>query len=621
MKGKERRNWGKPGIAGKLFLLTAVFFLVFLLLEVVFFNFFLNEFYIYRKVQTVRENLDGYARIYGQGDWSFKQAIDEADSFAGQNNAAVIIINQEGIPVHGSSRGLYSRMTLEDESGRYYQVYLDYLKERPAFAGFQPRAGDTLYIEGVSYQDEPNFIEPYSIQTAGGIFADPERLQEYRDPQTQELDEGVIQVRVMGTVVYVQEMPYGSQYENIDPELYRQDLLMRHVASWLKDGYLKDEVRQGLSLGDVVQEEFADPVSGVNYVFFAREIQAGGELRYVCAVVSLQPINEAIAALGDFYVYYFLLALVFIVFLSLVYARMIARPLLQMNDVAARMADLDFSARSRVQSRDELGQLSDSLNSLSRNLNRSLQELEKANRQLQSDIERERRQEEKRREFVTAISHELKTPLGIVRSYAEGIKDGIYAEKRDHYLDVIIDETAKMDSLVMEMLDLSYLESDRIRLNPSAFVLDELVGGCQAQFADIMAERGLKMVFEPGKHAVYADRRRIEQVLDNLFGNAVRYSEAGAVITVRLASQSGFVYTWIENSGARIDDSEMSRIWERFYRVDKSRSRALGGTGLGLLIVRHIMELHQCDYGVHNTASGVEFYFALPPADSARHVV
>lgn len=609
---------GRIGITGKLFLLTAFVFLVFLVLEVLFFNYFLNEFYIYRKIDTARESLNSYAHGYSQGGWSFKQAIDEADRFAAQHNAAVIIINKDGVPVHGSSQGLYSRMTLEDESGRYYQVYLDYLKERPAFAGFEPRAGDALFIEGVSYQDEPGFIEPYSIQSSSAIFADPERLKEYRDPATQQLDEGVTTVRIAGTVVYVQQMPDTGQYENIDPRLYRQDLLMRHVSEWLNGAYVRDEIRQSLGAGQVVQEEFMDPVAGQNYIFLARELQAAGELRYICTVISLQPVDEAIGAITDYLLYYFLLALVFIIILSLVYSQMIARPLLQMNELAGRMANLDFSALSRVKSRDELGQLSASLNSLSRNLQQSLQDLEKANQQLLSDIEKERRQEEKRREFVTGISHELKTPLGIIRSFSEGIRDGIYREKQGHYLDVIIDETAKMDSLISEMLDLSYLESDNIKLHPEDFELDQLICQCQAQFVEYIKEKGMRFSFEVAGFRVHADRRRIEQVLGNLFSNAVRYSPPGAIITVSLDRRAGLVFTRIENSGAHIDESEIPRIWERFYRLDKSRSRDLGGTGLGLLIVRHIMELHHCDYGARNTASGVEFYFALPEAPGSK---
>lgn len=606
----------KWGIVGKLFALTAGFFILFLLIEVLFLNFFFNEFYLERKVETVRTGLETFGQNYDQQRWSFKQAMDEVAKFSEQNNAPLVVINEEGIPVHGSSIGMYSMMTLQDDSGRYYQVYLDYLKERDAFQGFSPKVGDQLYIEGISYQTDNNYLEPYSIQDASAVYSDPTMLNDYQNPQTGQFDEGISIVKITANVVYVQEMPDISNVSNIDPALYRQDLLMRHVKEWMESSFKKSEIQTALNRGDIVQDQFSD--LGVKYVFFIKQVGKGNSRDFVCSVISLQPIDEAMGVIRDYYVYYLLLAVGFILLLSFFYSRMIARPLIHMNDIAQRMANLDFAAVSDVKSHDEIGSLSASLNSLSHNLNHSLGELTRLNEQLQDDIEKERRQEEKRREFVASISHELKTPLGIIKSYAEGIKDGINTGKQDHYLDVIIDEIEKMDDLVIEMLDLSRLESANIKLHPACFDLDALVEDCYEKFKVLIEENGLHFFFKKELHLVWGDPRRIEQVVGNLLSNAVRYSDYGAAINVRIVREEGKVFTYIENTGAHIDELDFPRIWERFYRVEKSRSRARGGTGLGLLIVRNIMELHQCEYGVRNTEVGVEFHFALPEAVDSK---
>ncbi len=601
----------RRSIAGKLFVLTAGFFAVFILLEAVFLNFFINEFYIYRKIETASSSINAYAANYSSSQWSFRQAGEEVERLSELINASVTVINEDGMPVQGSRSGMYSRMTVQDAEGRYYQVLLDYLRENPAFRDFQPAAGDQLYIEGISYEAEPSSVEPYSIQDVDTVYEDKSMLDQYRDPESGVLDEGANIVKISGIVVYVQETVGNLNYASLDPELYRQDLLARHILEWMQGSFRQAGIRAQLAGGTVFQEDFTDPISGVKYVFLAKEMKTAYAPHYVCAVVSLQPIDEVMGVIRDYYLYYLLLAAIFVILLSFFFSRMVARPLIEMNAVAGRMANLDFGAVSQVDSRDELGQLSDSLNSLSRNLNQSMNELKTLNEQLYSDIEKEREQEEKRREFVASVSHEFKTPLGIIRSYAEGIKDGIYKEKREHYLEVIIDETEKMDALVLEMLELSHLESANMKLNQSEFSLDELIEECRAKFAELAAQHQMSFAFEPGQHIVYADRRRIEQVLTNLFSNAVRYSDPGTLIGVRLTRREGFIYTLIENGGAHIDETEMPRIWERFYRVDKSRSRALGGTGLGLLIVRNIMEMHHCDFGVSNTERGVEFYFAL----------
>ncbi|MEA1961219.1 MAG: HAMP domain-containing sensor histidine kinase [Bacillota bacterium] len=259
--------------------------------------------------------------------------------------------------------------------------------------------------------------------------------------------------------------------------------------------------------------------------------------------------------------------------------------------------------------------MAESLNILSRKLDTSLKDLQEANEQLLEDMEKERQQELKRKEFVASVSHELKTPLGIIKGFAEGIKDGIHQNKQDYYLDVIINEIETMDDLVMEMLELSRFELGNYKLSRQEFAMDSLVMEFNQRFRYLIDERHLKTHFDIEECNVLADREKIEKVLNNLYSNAIRYSINEGSINIKLKKQKNNMICYsIENTGVHIPEDELDKIWDRFYRIEKSRNRVSGGTGLGLLIVKNILQMHESDFGAINTDKGVEFYFSLPEA-------
>jgi len=282
-----------------------------------------------------------------------------------------------------------------------------------------------------------------------------------------------------------------------------------------------------------------------------------------------------------------------------------------MNNAATKMAELDFSVKCDIQSNDELGSLSQSLNTLSHNLESSLTELRDTNSKLIDDIEREKQQELIRKEFVANVSHELKTPLGIMKGFAEGIKDGIFEDKKEYYLDVIIDEIEKMNVMIFDMLEISKLESKEYTLSKNVFEIDELLKKVKFRFDPMLNDNKLTASMDLKPYKVSGDSSKIEQVLMNLFSNAIRYSAENEKIKIRVIENNEKIRVSISNSGSYIAEEDISKIWDRFYRVEKSRNKSQGGTGLGLLIVKNILELHESEYGVRNTKDGVEFYFHL----------
>ncbi len=292
---------------------------------------------------------------------------------------------------------------------------------------------------------------------------------------------------------------------------------------------------------------------------------------------------------------------------------MVTKPLLELNDSASKMADLDFSKKCNINREDEIGNLADTLNFLSENLNKSLTSLKDANYKLEEDIEKERRLEKMRKEFVAAVSHELKTPISLIGGYAEGLKDDIFeGEEKDYYIDVIIDESKKMANLVADMLDLSQLESGNFKLVKEEFYIDELLKTTIKKFAAVFNDKNIKFDINFIENTkVHADWSRMEQVITNFITNAIRHTNEDGSIMVNIEQQEDRVLISIENTGENISEDEIDKIWDNFYKIDKARTRKLGGTGIGLAIVKNILMLHGSEYGVKNTDKGVKFYFTL----------
>ena len=233
-------------------------------------------------------------------------------------------------------------------------------------------------------------------------------------------------------------------------------------------------------------------------------------------------------------------------------------------------------------------------------------------RRLERAVEYAKAAEEERRLLTSNLAHELKTPLAVVHSYAEGLKEHIAEEKREQYLDTILSEAERMDALVMQMLDLSRLEAGKVKLSRDGFELRTLAEESVEKLRPLAEERGITVVLEPGEACeVTADEGRIAQAAENLLVNALRYAPAGSRVRLGVEKEGRQAVFRVENPVEKpFSPEEREKVWEPFYRRDKARSG--GGTGLGLSIVRQIVELHGGACFLRNTAFGVEFGFTLP---------
>lgn len=289
------------------------------------------------------------------------------------------------------------------------------------------------------------------------------------------------------------------------------------------------------------------------------------------------------------------------------YAWYITAPVKKVSKLSGQMADMDFSGFCPVGRTDEIGVLSESLNTLSRKLEATLSELREANQKLQADIDMERRLEKQRIEFFAAASHELKTPVTIIKGQLQGMlyRVGRYKD-RETYLAQSLEMTDTLGTMVQDLLTISRLGTpgytcQKSRLDPGSLIRDRLTA-----FEDLFMQKDLTV--EPSispEVSISGDPQLLQKALDNLLGNAAAYSEAGNQVIVRLWEEHETACLTIENTGAHIPDEAIPQLFEAFYRADPSRNRQTGGTGLGLYIVKTILDLHGAEIEIANTDRGV----------------
>lgn len=335
----------------------------------------------------------------------------------------------------------------------------------------------------------------------------------------------------------------------------------------------------------------------------------------IISVSSIQPIQEAASVIESFYFYLLIGIFIIAIILSNIYAKLISKPLIKINKVAKKMSNLDFNAKCDVTSKDEIGNLANTLNFLSSNLENALDDLKDKNLKLENEIERERNLENMRKDFINSVSHDLKTPIGIISGYAEGLKDNIVSgDERNIYLETIIDEANKMNSLLNTMLDISRLETDKITLTLEGFNIVRLLQGMIKKFSLELYNKNITANFiSPPPYAyVIGDILKIEQVIQNLITNGIKYSPEGSTINISIFDEDINFIINIENTGVSIPENEFENIFAKFYRLDKSGDRTKKSYGLGLSIVKRILDLHNSSYSITNSTEGVLFKFSLP---------
>lgn len=331
----------------------------------------------------------------------------------------------------------------------------------------------------------------------------------------------------------------------------------------------------------------------------------------------LEGIHESVSISNHFLTYVGLGTIVISSILVLWFSERITRPILQLAEISERVKHLDFEAKYEGNDKTEIAVLGNNINEMSEALKETISELKTANNELKKDIEKKTRIDEMRKEFLSNVSHELKTPIALIQGYAEGLKEGISddAESREFYCDVIMDEAAKMNTMVKKLLTLNQLEFGDEIVSMERFDITVLIKNYIASSNILLKQKNITVRMEDyAPIYVWGDEFRVEEIFMNYFTNAIHYAGAEKIIDVKAVRQEHKIRISVFNTGEPIPDESLEHLWEKFYKVDKARTREYGGSGIGLSIVKAIAESMNQEYGVKNYDNGVEFWFTLDEA-------
>lgn len=463
-----------------------------------------------------------------------------------------------------------------------------------------------IKMEGIEYNadeivDYPNwYLEDDSLS-----YVDEENLKD--DLIVNAMDSNWTFYSAEGTLSYFQ---LGSIYN--DDYTYSENLLFDQVLS-LSSGKLGP-----LDTDHFESIQIFDDYNQTNNLIIYKQLDLEDtngldtdERLYIFSIISFASIQEPLAIYQEYNWITMLTGTVFAILLVILFTGRMVKPIKEMERVTSNMAQLNFDERLEVSSTDEIGQLATSFNVLSDKLQHSISNMQTLNYELELEVEERVKQQKVLKEFIGNASHELKTPITIMKGLLDGVEDGIYDANSNAHQDSVKDEVLRMEKIVYDLLQVSKMERGALQVHTSIFDPSDIIYSTYQRHKARGAEKNMTFHFDFEDTFVEADAQLIESVIDNLIGNAINYSDEGADIHCEIISFQKQTLISIENTLAQIPEEDLPNIFDSFYRVDKSHTRMTGGSGLGLSIIKNILDLHDSKFELHNTKDGVKFTFSL----------
>lgn len=375
-----------------------------------------------------------------------------------------------------------------------------------------------------------------------------------------------------------------------------------------------DPAASAVASGDSYQIlKLKDPRMDSDYLVMWGTLSDG---KLIMARSALESIHESSSLTNRFLFIIGSIAIVVGAVLASIVTRRITNPILELTELSKRMTELDFEAKYEVsrKNKNEIDYLGEHMNEMSARLEQTISDLKSANAELMQDNERKTQIDEMRKEFLSNVSHELKTPLALIQGYAEGLKECINDDEqsREFYCEVIMDEADKMNQMVKKLLTLNHLEFGNEALQVERFNLTELIAGIISASSILIQQSGVQICFDESVPMyVWADEFKIEEVITNFLSNAIHYAMYEKRIDIFYTVKEDCVRVSVFNTGEPIPEEDLEKVWIKFYKVDKARTREYGGSGIGLSIVKAIMDSLNRQCGVYNRDGGVEFWMEL----------
>lgn len=589
----------KHKLVRKIFIAIVSIFVIVLLIQLVVQNYLLQDWYYYAKHNQMEKKFTAFTEKLREERQDLNDFSVAAKEFSHQNNQPTLLFYENGEILNQGYFDQFSSIKIKVDH-KVYLVNMDNFADE-----------ESRFVQGLWAMNVGSEIEATLVKVPGIEVYEPVEINNVSGHQLGTYYGDVNGDEVTGVKGIISEISIVQRPEGIGR--YQGSKLLGEMHHLL-DGFIKDKL---LSTNEVYSYNFVEEYSGLYMAVYLAEVNYNGEQIYCLSLITLENIEDTFDVLSGYYFYMFLIQLGLAMGLSVAFIRWISKPIIEITEVAASIANHDFTHKTTIQTQDELQTLSENMNRISENLSTTFKELEVTNHKLSSEVKKSTENETRMRHMLSGLSHEFKTPLGIISGFTEIIKADVGDKEPAYYLNSIEEEVDRLNEMVMETLELTKLETGIYKMNQEAFDISEVIDSVIKTHQTAAKSKNQKLEYVHNEVYVLGDRRKIGQVLSNLITNGIGYSPESEKIIINVTPHSGCIKIRVMNSGVQIDKEDLKHIWNRFYRGEKSRNKALGGHGLGLAIVYNILKLHDSRFGIENIDNGVEVFFTLKGADNS----
>lgn len=546
---------------------------------------YFESFYLSWKTDKLQKELDNFSKTVSESELSYGDYLELKQNFILDNNASINTIMQNGISLEQKLK----------KNQDWYSVIIKYnngiekkivLSEQDIFACLMKKkinVGEKYYISAQNIDGLYQYCyELFDIEAFNQIFIDTNSMESF----------GTVDVELGYDIVEIVNIEEATKEE--------RDMFSTIIVN--------SDIVIGTAFSGVIAETIVYTYDLEHQITLDKEgVDASGAKLKFYLTATHQPVDEATLAITSYYPWFFLVAVITALIVAYLYARRVSGPIKRISIAAEMMSEGNLDTRIKSNFKNEIGVLADSLNQLSQNLSNSLGELEAANEKLLDDIAQKEHDEQVRREFTANVSHDLKTPLGVMRCYAELLRDNIEPDKNNEYIEVLLLEIEKMNKMVLQMLQLAKAESGDANLDKTTFSIKEMMEETVGMFGPILKEKNIEVSIKGEFKDIIADQKRMEQVVINLIANASEYAHENSTLELKGEVVNDKCRISIKNECDPITQEQADQLFKRFYTLNKARNA--NGTGLGLAICAAIFDLHGYSYGASGEGSRITFWF------------
>ncbi len=585
----------KLGIVKKISISMSLIIVLFFIAQIIIQSRYIDVIYEETKTAKLLNDLKTLMN-HCSGDTSAKSDFGyQSFSYSRKNEAPILILSQDYKIANPGFFDEFNQISVDLGEGETISILTDFINRFGEVPLTDFRFGKSISFQGL-HIGASDFILPVSISYDDSIYSNSNiQSGSVAASNTPGLlkDEGYIKrVRIISRDYYEFNRKSHILYDQLENLLINKQGLEEYTQH-------------------VRQIPVYDNWNGNKLILLSGKQWIRDRNYYFFTLHEIESLDNIFGFLNPYYMAMCGIFLGLIVFISYIYSRWITKPLLQLNETAKSIAALDFTRSAKAASKDEFGELAESLNEMSCNLEKTIDALTKSNRQLAEEALNRSESERRIRCLLTNLSHEFKTPLSIISGFLDVLRDGLYEKEPEYYYRVVSEEIETLNGLISETIELSKLQSGYYNLEPKWFCLEEYMEKVISAFNWHLKSKELHLQTDIKPFQVHADPVRIEQVLINLLSNAVKYSQQRGYIRIITEDSGDEVTVFIENSG-KIDSLDVGKIWNRFYTSVSPGTSNPDSSGIGLEIVKNILELHNSKYGVKTGEGFVRFFFTLP---------